>query len=60
MGDSWRFDPNKDYLNDEDDGGFRRFKKHKNKKPNHNNYDEDDGFRNRNNKKNHRPNKNWR
>lgn len=59
MGDSWRFDPNKDYLNDEDEGNnFRRFKKSKHKKNNQQDFEKSYG---KSYDKKNRPHKNnWR
>ena len=60
MGDSWRFDPNKDYLNDYDDNNGRGFKKFKHKKNRNNQqYDYDDYDKKPRHGK-YRPNKNWR
>ena len=58
MGDSWRFDPNKDYTNDEEDNG-RGFTKFKHKKNRNNSYDYEDNYKKSRRGKN-RPNRNWR
>lgn len=62
MGDSWRFDPYKDYTNDDsEESNFRRFKKSK-RKPRQNDRDYDDtydGNKSRNKNKKF-PSRKWR
>ena len=61
MGDSWRFDPNKDYLNDYDDNNGRGFKKFKHKKnKNRGGQYDDDNYEGKPRHNKNRPHKSWR
>lgn len=61
MGDSWRFDPYKDYTNDdsEDTNNFRRFKKSKHRSRSRDN-DFEKPFDRSRGKKSRPSSKNWR
>lgn len=61
MGDSWRFDPYKDYTSDDSESGnnFRRFKNRK-RKNKFGQRDDNDDYINNSKKKEKHHNKNWR
>ena len=61
MGDSWRFDPYKDYTNDDsEESNFRRFKKSKHKQRQNDGDFEKSYGKSHNKKPKFQPNRKWR